>query len=485
MSTTDPTPTLAAPDWRELCHLHGTNLSDGDGPDIWNFTADQFAAALRAALRAALAVATTTPSPEPFVVRHYSADERPSIKGNGFDGLEIGEDREEAEEFISWVNARLAATPPAATREAAPLPQQGAEIGDEELIKMARAAGMEVEDTSGERWLWQAWEDEILTFARAVWARAQAATREEGPLPAAPTLRSLLHPHYEPGDGSADGAQLVDGEWWHQIMGCDSLQGVVDNARAVLSCWGGAAVPQQGAEISNEQLLELAAAAIDGYDSIAPGEFEPESDLQLTVAAYGSELIAFARTVLSRCGGGLVPPQGAEISDEELADMAIDAGMDATDGVTALATAPTVPTKHMSAANMYWEGWDYQLLTFARAVWARAQQRATLGTEQEIETEFRLWWKDRHGSAYCGAVPLVACIEWTRHAVSRYARPAIQPVPVSEPVARLMYWNGKGGPAPRITRGARTYEEMPEGQNRYWDEGEPLYLAAAQQEGRP
>jgi hypothetical protein len=71
-----------------------------------------------------------------------------------------------------------------------------------------------------------------------------AATREAGPLPQAPTLRALLHPAYEPGDGSADGAQLVDGEWWHPIMGCDSLQGVVDNARAVLARWGGAAVQQ-------------------------------------------------------------------------------------------------------------------------------------------------------------------------------------------------------------------------------------------------
>ena len=44
----------------------------------------------------------------PFVVRHYASDERPTIKGNGFDGLEIGEDRQEAEEFIDWVNARLA-----------------------------------------------------------------------------------------------------------------------------------------------------------------------------------------------------------------------------------------------------------------------------------------------------------------------------------------------------------------------------------------
>lgn len=44
---------------------------------------------------------------EKFVVRHYVGDERPIIKGNGFDGLEIGSSREEAEEFIAWVNARL------------------------------------------------------------------------------------------------------------------------------------------------------------------------------------------------------------------------------------------------------------------------------------------------------------------------------------------------------------------------------------------
>ena len=46
-----------------------------------------------------------------FVVKHYSADERPTIKGNGFDGLEVGTDREDAEKFIKWVNARIS-TPP-------------------------------------------------------------------------------------------------------------------------------------------------------------------------------------------------------------------------------------------------------------------------------------------------------------------------------------------------------------------------------------
>lgn len=41
---------------------------------------------------------------EQFVVKHYSEDERPSIKGNGFDGLELGKERDEAENFIRFVN---------------------------------------------------------------------------------------------------------------------------------------------------------------------------------------------------------------------------------------------------------------------------------------------------------------------------------------------------------------------------------------------
>lgn len=44
---------------------------------------------------------------ERFIVKHYTEDERPSIKGFGFDGLSIGDDREEAEEFISFINSVL------------------------------------------------------------------------------------------------------------------------------------------------------------------------------------------------------------------------------------------------------------------------------------------------------------------------------------------------------------------------------------------
>ena len=56
--------------------------------------------------------------------------------------------------------------------------------------------------------------------------------------PPAVMLSALLCPAYEPGDGSADGAQLVGAQWWHPEMGCDSLQIVVDNARAILARWG-------------------------------------------------------------------------------------------------------------------------------------------------------------------------------------------------------------------------------------------------------
>jgi hypothetical protein len=42
-----------------------------------------------------------------FVVKHYTEDEGPTIKGNGFDGLRVGEDREEAEEFVGYVNSAM------------------------------------------------------------------------------------------------------------------------------------------------------------------------------------------------------------------------------------------------------------------------------------------------------------------------------------------------------------------------------------------
>ena len=42
-----------------------------------------------------------------FTIKHYSGEERPILKGNGFDGLEIGVEREDSQPFIDYVN-RLA-----------------------------------------------------------------------------------------------------------------------------------------------------------------------------------------------------------------------------------------------------------------------------------------------------------------------------------------------------------------------------------------
>ena len=55
-------------------------------------------------------------------------------------------------------------------------------------------------------------------------------------------------------------------------------------------------------EPTDEELLRIAASAIEPYESsgIAPGEYEPET--QCAVEVYGSELIAYARAVLAKWG---------------------------------------------------------------------------------------------------------------------------------------------------------------------------------------
>jgi hypothetical protein len=55
-------------------------------------------------------------------------------------------------------------------------------------------------------------------------------------------------------------------------------------------------------EPTDEELLRIAASAIEPYESsgIAPGEYEPETECAIEV--YGSELITFARAVLVRYG---------------------------------------------------------------------------------------------------------------------------------------------------------------------------------------
>jgi len=47
-----------------------------------------------------------------FIIKQYSKSEGPILKGNGFDGLKIGDNRDEAQEFIDFINTlHLAALP--------------------------------------------------------------------------------------------------------------------------------------------------------------------------------------------------------------------------------------------------------------------------------------------------------------------------------------------------------------------------------------
>jgi hypothetical protein len=70
---------------------------------------------------------------------------------------------------------------------------------------------------------------------------------------------------------------------------------VADKARILL-------VQQESEAPTDEELLRIAASAIEPYESsgIAPGEYEPETECAIEV--YGSELITFARAVLVRYG---------------------------------------------------------------------------------------------------------------------------------------------------------------------------------------
>jgi hypothetical protein len=85
-------------------------------------------------------------------------------------------------------------------------------------------------------------------------------------------------------------AELVDA-----LAEQDRCWMLINDARAAL------AQPEPVAP-TDEELLRMAASAIDPYESsgIAIGEYEPET--QCAVEVYGSELIAYAHAVLARWG---------------------------------------------------------------------------------------------------------------------------------------------------------------------------------------
>jgi hypothetical protein len=99
---------------------------------------------------------------------------------------------------------------------------------------------------------------------------------------------------------------------------CAELVDALENARRIIDGAGGTLhintaefvlrrartlLAQPVAEgATDEELLRIAASAIEPYESsgIAPGEYEPET--QCAVEVYGSELIAYARAVLAKWG---------------------------------------------------------------------------------------------------------------------------------------------------------------------------------------
>lgn len=63
---------------------------------------------------------------------------------------------------------------------------------------------------------------------------------------------------------------------------------------------------------------------------------------------------------------------------------------------------------------------------------ALAQPEPQGASDEEIAADFRCWYNERYYHSYFGGIALVECIEWTRYALARYTRPAIEPVPVAE-----------------------------------------------------
>ena len=101
-------------------------------------------------------------------------------------------------------------------------------------------------------------------------------------------------------------AELVDSLHKHTSMWEGHEIDLVARARALLA--------QPVAEgPTDEELLRVAATAIDPYESsgIALGEYEPETECAVEV--YGSELIAYARAVLARWG--YPTPQPVAVSE--------------------------------------------------------------------------------------------------------------------------------------------------------------------------
>jgi hypothetical protein len=272
-------------------------------------------------------------------------------------------------------------------------------------------------------------------------------------------LEAILQPAYGPGDGSRFGAQFVDGKWWHPIRGPHTLQGLVDNVRSMLQLPPGYIDPEhKGQDREMLQAFYLACdaeggtadeihlrgikAALATLQAALPEPSAPGEDWATVAAfaqdmrarglaeqAHGDELLKLAnqRGALRVCG--VAPSRSALLPTEEnMSDLA--------DDILGIVLPEGEGARLITRALELWGAAPTNAQPAAIAQPAEGPSPVAPGhsglTPDEIEASFRDWWKDRYGSAYFGAAPLAAVIEWTQFALPRSYRPTFQPIPVSE-----------------------------------------------------
>ena len=214
--------------------------------------------------------------------------------------------------------------------------------------------------------------------------------------------------------------------------------------------------PPEG--LTDARLLELAAAAIDGYDSIAPGEFEPEAEI--AVEAYGSELIAAMRAAIAAdrdqraqtersvdpinlvkagirfgymaghndtveaCYGdpdSVAEDYAAEtLSDVRPTPAAVPSFLDA---IRLANGCHDYSGGYGGAEGEAWHAGIGTVVTvLRRAVFAMGADTPA-PTPEEIEAQFRAWWAESYPNAPAGGHAVSSHVAFALHLLSRGATP--------------------------------------------------------------
>jgi hypothetical protein len=252
---------------------------------------------------------------------------------------DIGDAEREPGDDLAWAERRAAeelprirrvlqtwrnhATPPAATREAGPLPPEGAEIiPPRELVRELAT-----------QWFSEIWavpalvrvaSSDLFVAAKGdAWARAQAATREAGPLPQAEIsdkeLLELMPQQLR--DDFAEAARCCAENVEH-VMAAGGFRVLLNTSalayaravwdRAVLARWGGAAVPPSaGAEISDAEWCALKDRLWDQHETVG------DQGERFMWYAHFDTALDLARKELARWGGAALPVPAADKGEVE------------------------------------------------------------------------------------------------------------------------------------------------------------------------